>query len=66
MLFWLLKAFGLGASLIIILICLTHGYLKLEEFLTEKYGEDAMKLLWTFLIMSMILGCILLRLVEEL
>lgn len=66
MLFWLVKAFGLGASFLIILIVATNCYCKLEEFLTDKYGKDAMKLVWTFIIMSMILGCLLLRIVEEL
>ena len=61
---WFLKAFSVGALVMLALILISIGYTRLEEFLTKKYGSDAMKLLWAFVVASLILGTLILKAME--
>lgn len=64
MIIWTLKAFGVGALALCATIGVAMGYIKLEDFLTTKFGNDAMKTFWAFIIASIILGVPILAFIQ--
>lgn len=56
MIIWVIKSFVVGALALCLTVGIAMGYIKLEDFLTSKFGNDAMKTFWAFIIASIILG----------